>query len=123
MAFVWQGFTGGDSVGQAGIQWDTHFIIDTNKAQGVGLSALRQTELTDDPTQKCVDLAHRYTLLPHYLTLRTQNTSWGRLYVVLFCAGLTITLARTTNIGANGSSTEYVCSRPCLQSMFVLMRS
>ena len=37
-------------------------------------------ELTDDPTQKGANLASRYSLLPHHLALRTQSTSWGRLY-------------------------------------------
>ena len=34
---------------------------------------LRQTELTDDQTQKGVDLARRYPVLPHHLALRAYS--------------------------------------------------
>jgi hypothetical protein len=66
-------------------------------------------ELTDDSTQEGFDFPRGYPVLPHHFTLRTQNTSWGRLCAALFCVELITTPAKITNIGDSGSSTEFVC--------------
>jgi hypothetical protein len=46
-----------EQLGQVtGSNWDTHFIIDTDSAQRVVFSDIRQTELTDERTQEGVDI-------------------------------------------------------------------
>ena len=74
-------------------------------------------EWTDDSTQEGVDFASGYPVLPHYLALRTQNTSWGRLCVAHSCAGLITIPAKVMSIGGNGWWTGFVCSPRCSQSM------
>ena len=54
---------------------DTHFSIDTNRAQGVGFLNSQTKEWTDDSTQEGVDLACGYSVLPHYFALRAQSFS------------------------------------------------
>ena len=63
---------------------DTHSIIDTDWLKSEGFLDSQTIDLTDDPTQKGVDLNRGSPALPHYLALRTQSTSWGRLYAALF---------------------------------------
>jgi hypothetical protein len=78
-------------------------------------------EWTDDSTQEGVDLADGHTVLPHHLALRTQSTSWGRLYAALFFVGLTIIPDKATSIDGNGWWTGFVCCHRYSPSMFVRM--